>query len=78
MEIVTDFINRINKHYFYFQKNKKLSQFLPDIENFIENCKVENEFYTFRYFIIHHNEIFFEGNVLLQKIVKDLFEKYIE
>ncbi len=78
LEILNDFIQRVDEHYLYFRKQGDITRFLPDIEIFIENCKVENEFYAFRYFIIHHSEIFFEGNVVLQKIVKRLFEKYIE
>jgi len=73
-QIVTDFINRMNKHYLYFQRDKNIDAFLPDIENFKENCKQKNEFYAFRYFIINNSEIFFENRVL-QKIVKALFLK---
>ena len=39
------------------------------IENFIEDCKVENEYYAFRYFIINNIEIFFP-KIPLQKIIK--------
>ncbi|MBA1438806.1 MAG: TIGR02646 family protein, partial [Epsilonproteobacteria bacterium] len=35
-QIITDFINRINKHYLHFLQDKNLNVFLPDIENFIE------------------------------------------
>jgi len=73
-QIVTDFINRMNKHYLYFKRDKNIHAFLPDIENFKENCKQKNEFYAFRYFIINNSEIFFE-NRGLQKIVKALFLK---
>jgi len=73
-QIVTDFINRMNKHYLYFQRDKNIRAFLPDIENFKENCQQENEFYAFRYFIINNSEVFFE-NRGLQKIVKALFLK---
>ena len=75
MGIITDFINRMNKHYLHFINDKNINIFLPDIENFSENCKEKNEFYSFRYFIIHNVEIFFEDNVLLQKILKGLFLK---
>jgi len=73
-QIVTDFINRMNEHYLYFQRDKNIHAFLPDIENFKENCKQKNEFYAFRYFIINNSEIFFE-NRGLQKIIKALFLK---
>jgi len=76
-EIITDFINRMNRHYLYFLHDKNINAFRPDIENFIENCKVENEFYAFRYFVINHIEIFF-GSSVLQKIVKGLCAKYNE
>lgn len=72
MEIVNDFIHRMNKHYLCFlkDKDKAISRFFPDIENFIENCKVENEFYAFRYFLLNHVEIFFEDNPVLQKLIR--------
>ena len=78
MSIVTDFINIMNEHYLYFQKNKDTSRFIPDIENFIENCKVENEFYAFRYFLLNHVEIFFEDNVVLQTLIRGRYSKYNE
>ena len=78
MGIVIDFINIMNEHYLYFQKNKDVSRFIPDIENFIENCKVENEFYAFRYFLLNHVEIFFEDNVVLQKLIHGIYQKYNE
>jgi len=73
-QIVTDFINRMNEHYLYFKRDKNIHAFLPDIENFKENCQQKNEFYAFRYFILNNSEIFFE-NRGLQKIVKALFLK---
>ncbi len=77
MEIINDFINIINSHYFYFKKNGDLSRFKPEIESFINNCKVENEFYAFRYFVSHHIEIFFEDNTPLQRILQSLFKKQL-
>lgn len=76
MEIVNDFIHRMNEHYLYFKKHKDASRFIPDIENFIENCKVENEFYAFRYFLLNHVEIFFEDNVALQKLICGKYEQH--
>jgi len=73
--IITDFINRINQHYFYFLKDNQMSHFIPDITNFIDNCKAKNSFYSLRYFVCHNAEIFFEGELPLQKIVKGLFAK---
>jgi len=75
LEIVNDFIQRVNEHYLYFQKQGDITRFIPEIENFIENCIVEKEFYAFRYFVSHNIEIFFEGNIMLQKIIKGLFLK---
>jgi len=75
--IIIDFINRVNKHYLHFRHDKNINIFLPDIDNFIENCKIESDFYAFRYFVSHNIEIFFEGNLLLQKIVKGLFLKRV-
>jgi len=76
MEIITDFINIMNDHYIYFIKHKDASRFIPDIENFINNCKVENAFYAFRYFILNNVEIFFEDNLVLQKIISGRYAKY--
>ena len=73
-EIITDFINRMNKHYLHFLHDKNINAFFPDIENFKENCKEENDFYAFRYFVLNNSELFFENRVL-QKIVKSLFLK---
>lgn len=75
LEIITDFINVMYDHYLYFLKYKDASRFLPDIENFIQNCRVENEFYAFRYFVLNNVEIFFENNIL-QKIIHGRYEKY--
>ena len=71
-QIVTDSINRMNRHYLHFLQDKNINVFIPDIENFKENCNEENEFYAFRYFVLNNSEIFFENRVL-QKIVKSLF-----
>lgn len=75
MELITNFINRINEHYLYFIKHKDISRFKPDIVDFKNSCRVENEFYAFRYFVIENIELFFEGNIVLQKIVRGLLEK---
>jgi uncharacterized protein (TIGR02646 family) len=76
LEIVNDFIQRVNEHYLYFQKEGNITRFIPDIQNFIKNCKVENEFYSFRYFVLKNANIFFNNNIGLEKIVCSLFEKY--
>ncbi len=73
--IITDFINVMNGHYTYFKKYGDISRFKPDIEIFLANCKEENEFYAFRYFVINNVKIFFEDNLFLQKIVRELFLK---
>ncbi len=75
MEIIQNFINRMDEHYLYFKRHKDLTRFLPDIQNFKKNCKVENSFYAFRYFVIENIELFFDENRALQKIVKGLFSK---
>ena len=73
-QIVTDFINRVNKHYYLFKHHRNIKVFLPDIQTFKENCKKENEFYAFRNFVINNSELFFSDRGL-QKIVKKLFMK---
>ncbi len=75
MLLITDFTNRMKEHYLYFSKNGDISRFKPDVENFIQNCKKENEFYAFRYFVSHNIEIFFADNKPLQSIAKGLFSK---
>lgn len=75
VKIITDFINRMDEHYLYFKQYGDITRFLPDVKNFMENCKVENEFYAFKYFLSQNIEIFFEDNILLQKILKGLFFK---
>jgi len=73
-KIVNDFKNVMNEHYLYFSKEGGITRFIPDIENFINECKIENEFYAFRYFVINNIEIFFEDE-LLTKIIKKLIAK---
>lgn len=78
VELLNDFINRINEHYLLFLKEEGgLSRFIPDIKFFIDECSVENEFYSFRYFILKHIELFFE-DIGKQKIIKCLILKLKE
>ena len=75
VKILNDFINKINEHYLLFLKEEAgLSRFIPDIKFFIDECSVENEFYSFRYFILNHIELFFE-DIGKQKILKALISK---
>lgn len=76
LEIINDFRNTLNEHFNLFLLHGDITRFLPDIKLFQEKCKVENEFYAFRYFILNHIELFIIDNSLLQKIVKSLIEKY--
>lgn len=70
--ILNDFINQINKHYFLFiQEKGGLSRFKPDIETFIEKANERSEFYSFRYFMLHNIELFFEDKAI-QKIIISL------
>jgi len=72
--IITNFKSRIEKHYYLFKRYKDITRFKPDIEDFLEECKKENEFYSFRYFIINNIEIFFE-NKNIQCILISLISK---
>ncbi|MDN5110855.1 TIGR02646 family protein [Aliarcobacter butzleri] len=75
VKILNDFINKINEHYLLFLKEEGgLSRFIPDIKFFIDECSVENEFYSFRYFILNYIELFFEDENI-QKILKALILK---
>ncbi len=61
LPILTDFINQINKHYELFDKNGDITRFYPDVQIFIEKVSKENEFYSFRYYIINNLNLFFEN-----------------
>ena len=79
IKLVNKFIRRVEKHYKnYLDKKdyKNYTMFIPDIKDFIEECKVENEFYAFRYFIIHNIELFFEHKIL-QLILKKIIKEYL-
>ncbi len=70
LSIVNDFINQINKHYILFKQEKgSLSRFQPDIETFVEKATKENEFYSFRNFILYNIEIFFEKKAIQQILI---------
>ncbi|MEA2099100.1 MAG: HNH endonuclease, partial [Campylobacterota bacterium] len=73
-EILTDFVNSIEKHYNIFKIKKDLTRFEPDIESFIENCHKGNKFYSFRYFILNNPEVFFK-KIPIQNIVKTIIKK---
>lgn len=74
VKILNDFINKINEHYLLFIKKGDITRFIPDIKFFIDECSVGNEFYSFRYFILNHIELFFE-DIGKQKILKGLISK---
>lgn len=74
VKILNDFINKINEHYLLFLKKGDITRFIPDIKFFIDECSVENEFYSFRHFILNHIELFFEDTGK-QKILKALISK---
>ena len=73
--LINSFVNSINKHYVFFQKDKKINRFIPDIENFITECKTTNEFYALRYFMSNNMEEFFEDKLIVQ-ILNLLLEEY--
>ena len=78
IKLVNGFIRRVEKHYkkYLDEKNyRNYTMFTPDIEELIEECKIENEFYAFRYFILHNIELFFE-NKILQSILKHKINEY--
>jgi uncharacterized protein (TIGR02646 family) len=68
LPILKDFVNQINKHYELFVKNGDITRFYPDVQSFIKKVSIENEFYSFRYYIIHNLNLFFE-NENIQKIL---------
>ena len=66
--------NKINEHYLLFIKKGDITRFIPDIKFFIDECSIENEFYSFRHFILNHIELFFE-DIGKQRILKGLISK---
>jgi len=69
LPILSDFTNRINKHYELFKIHRDITRFYPDVENFMQKVSKESEFYSFRYYIIHNLDVFFE-NENIQKLLK--------
>lgn len=69
LPILTDFVNKINKQYELFSKNGDVERFDPDVQTFIEKVSKENEFYSFRYYVINNLELFFE-NENIQKLLR--------
>lgn len=74
VKLLNDFINKINEHYLLFIKKGDITRFIPDIKFFIDECNIKNEFYSFRYFILEHIELFFEDE-MIQRIIKGLVSK---
>jgi len=74
MSILNDFSSEIEQHYLLFTKRGDLTRFLPTIQMFIEKATKENEFYSFRYYILNHVEEFFD-NTHIVKIVKSLINR---
>jgi len=73
-EILINFVDEMEGHYFYFKEKRDISRFIPTVQEFVKSCKVENNFYAFRYYILHNLEEFFE-NTTLQKVVKMIVAK---
>ncbi|MFK5975248.1 MAG: TIGR02646 family protein [Sulfurovum sp.] len=69
---------RIVKHIY----NKDITGLESEIENFVEECSVESEYYAFRYFILNNIELFFQEKPLLRLtsriIEKSLVSKNLE
>lgn len=74
--ILHDFIHQIDKHYVLFEKHGDVTRFQPSIESFIEKVTKENEFYSFRYFILDNIPVFFEHKGI-QIILINLIRKIV-
>lgn len=74
IKILNKFKITVEEHLLYYQKKGDLSRFCPDIKLFIEECNKKNEFYSFRYFILNHIEVFFD-DLVMRKILKVLIQK---
>lgn len=80
IEILNDFNILINAYHFLFNKNNSqdksisVKSFIPLVKKFVDDCKKENEFYSFRYFILNNIDVFFEDKKI-QKILQALIKK---
>ena len=68
VKLFNAFRHNIEEHYELFKEDGYIRRFFPDIKRFLKECDRVNEFYAFRYFIVHNIEDFFEGK--LRTIVK--------
>ena len=75
IKILNEFKITIKDHYLYYERKGDLSRFCPVIKIFIKECNTKNEFYSFRYFILNHIEVFFD-DLFMRKIVKGLIQKF--
>ncbi len=64
---------RVVKHIF----NKNMNGLKTEIESFVEECTIDSEYYSFRYFILNHIELFFH-NIQLQKIIIKIIRRYTQ
>lgn len=66
MEVLNDFKRLINDYYNLFdQKNQTdnenvIKSLFPLVKKFIDDCHSQNNFYSFRYFILNNIEVYFE------------------
>jgi uncharacterized protein (TIGR02646 family) len=75
VSILNDFISSVNGYIFLMENENELKNnvklFIPIVKDFKNKCNKTEEFYSFRYFILNHIEIFFEDEKI-QKILKKL------
>ncbi len=57
--------------------NKDFTGIKSEIESFVEECNIENEYFSFRYFVLNHVNLFFE-NITIQKMVIKIIDKNIK
>lgn len=78
VSILNDFISSVNGYILLMENNTELNNtiklFIPIVKKFKENCNKKEEFYSFRYFILNHIEVFFEDK-RIQRILKGLISK---
>jgi len=76
IKVINGFRDSIEEHYFLYGKDgyTGISRFIPDVKTFVKKCNKDNEFYSFRYFIINNIEIFFD-NISIQKIIESIILK---
>ncbi len=69
--VYIDFLQDMEGHYEYYKIKKDVTRFVPTVQKFIEDTKIENSFFAFRQFILENLEVFFD-NKNICRIIKHI------